>query len=100
MDPAEFMRMLAEQIRTIIREETRKLPDPPPQHQQVQSQYGQMKVPAGPAVVQVYRVMPDGDRVVVATTTAQLLAEACDILLDISDSLTRERPRRRKRTGV
>jgi len=109
MDPSEFMREFVNQVKAVIQEETArgvaavsaaavtKAQGTPTQHAQIQNQFGHLRPPQVPAVVQVYRMTPEGERVVTATTTAQLLAEACDILLDISDTLARERPKRRKR---
>jgi len=113
MDPGEFMREFVTQIKSVIQEETargvaavssaavakvqQQQQGTPTQHAQISNQFGHLRAPQVPAVVQVYRMTPEGERVVTATTTAQLLAEACDILLDISDTLARERPKRRKR---
>jgi hypothetical protein len=113
MDPGEFMREFVTQIKSVIQEETargvaavsaaavskaQQQQGTPTQHAQISNQFGHLRAPQVPSVVQVYRITPEGERVVTATTTAQLLAEACDILLDISDSLARERPKRRKRS--
>lgn len=113
MDPAEFMREFVQQIKGVIQEETargvaavsaaavtkaQQTQATPTQHAQIQNQFGHLRPMPQPAMVPVFRVMPDGSRMVENTTTAQLLAEACDILLDISDSLAREKPKRRKRS--
>jgi hypothetical protein len=107
MDPADFIRDLVSQLKVVIQEETARgvaaavskahTQETPTQHAQIQSNYGNLRTAPNPAFVQVFRMTPEGERVVVVTTTAQLLAETCDILLDISDTLARERPRRRKR---